>query len=351
MNKIIEKIVEPNKIEVGSTFLLKVKVDDSIETGEVQGTIIYINDSANSRIARLKILGNSVQNGTPTTANPVLIKNAGDTKNLYYLPETGTSNGITYSINEDGTINLSGTATAAVTFPIFKSIAEAQIENGTTYTFSSNQALPSGVDFRAEAFNNSSWLRHLIGSVLDSSHQVFTGTANLTNATRIRHLIYIANGTTVNITNLGIQFEKGNTQSSFTPEGKGFIKETISNSDNTQSQNFTIPCQQPMKSIVNVRDEFVKENRVWYERHNIGVIESYNGETITTDFMSSTGQLSTGAFVQYVLDTPTNLECTQEQIQVLESLAQSRTYEPITNIYSTDETPAYLDLIYYKKEE
>ena len=28
MNKIIEKIVEPNKIEVGSTFLLKIKVKD-----------------------------------------------------------------------------------------------------------------------------------------------------------------------------------------------------------------------------------------------------------------------------------------------------------------------------------
>ena len=92
-----------------------------------------------------------MQNGTPTSTNPVLIKNAGDAKNLYYLPDAGTSNGITYSINEDGTINLSGTATTAVTFPIFKSIAEAQIENGATYTFSSNQALPSGVEFRAEA--------------------------------------------------------------------------------------------------------------------------------------------------------------------------------------------------------
>jgi len=28
MNKIIEKIVEPNKIEVGSTFLLKIKIKD-----------------------------------------------------------------------------------------------------------------------------------------------------------------------------------------------------------------------------------------------------------------------------------------------------------------------------------
>ena len=441
------------------------------DIGTANGTSIYISDSSNLTFANIQINGNSVQNGTPTPSSPALIKSAGDAKNIYYLPEAGTSNGITYTINEDETINLSGTATAAVTFPIFKSIAEAQIENGATYTFSSNQALPSGVEFRAEAFNNSSWLRHLIGSVLDSSHQVFTGTANLTNATRIRHLIYIANGTTVNITNLGIQFEKGNTQSSFTPEGKGFIKETIGNRNllineainqtlngltftvnadksitvngtatantnytlvgqsgvatevlklnanenyyNTtslrlvyrlvngdygainsgaftssndlsirhiylsipsgttynnekilpqlikgtialeyephQEQLFTIPCQQPMRSIGNVRDEFIKQDGLWYEKHNIGVIESYNGETITTDFMSTTGSLSTGAFVQYVLNEPNYIDCTQEQIEALESIIRAYTYEPITNINSTDETPAYLNVTYYKQ--
>lgn len=437
------------------------------DIGTANGTSIYISDSSNLTFANIQINGNSVQNSTPTPTNPVLIKNAGDAKNLYYLPEAGSSNGITYSINEDGTINLSGTATANATFPIFKSIAEAQIENGGTYTFSSNQALPSGVEFRAEAFNNTSWLRHLIGSVLNSSHQVFTGTANITNATRIRHLIYIASGTNVNITNLGIQFEKGNTQSSFTSEGKGFINETISNknlfdvsnitnyflnvsngtvssnsdwrtsdfisiaenqsytfswessssyfqanvcfydknktflsgtsysagstynktfnsvnnarfvrigysvkvSGNTverkniqleigssetiyiehQEQTFTIPCQQPMRSIGEVRDVFIKQDGLWYEKHNIGVIESYNGETITTDYMSTTGSLSTDAFVQYVLDDANYIECTQEQITALESIIRAYTYEPITNINSTDETPAYLNVTYYKQ--
>lgn len=319
------------------------------ETATLSGTSIYISDSSNLTFANIQINGNSVQDGTPTSTNPVLIKNAGDAKNLYYLPEVGTSNGITYSINEDGTINLSGTATAAATFPIFKSIAEAQIENGATYTFSSNQALPSGVEFRAEAYNNSSWLRHLIGGVINSSLSSRTGTANLSNATRIRHLIYIGSGTTVNITNLGIQFEKGSTQTSFTPEGKGFINEKISNSDNTQSQNFTIPCQQAMRSIGNVRDEFIKQDGLWYEKHTIGVIENYNGETITTDFISTTGSLSTGAFVQYVLDEPNYIECTQEQAEALESIIRAYTYEPITNINSTDETPAYLNVTYYKQ--
>lgn len=368
-----KKITKENFLK---TSTLEEKISDLENnqlTASTEGTSIDINDSADYQVREMIPNGNTTQNGTPTPTNPVLIKNAGDAKNLYYLPEAGSSDGITYSINEDGTINLSGTATANATFPIFKSIAEAQIENGATYTFSSNQALPSGVEFRAEAFNGTSWLRHLIVSVLNNSNRVFTGIANLTDATRIRHLIYIASGTTVNLTNLGIQFEKGNTQTSFTPEGKGFINETISNknlfnkstilekhlidssgnitSDNNnfvsdyigidnnlqykisaitnsakriayynnsktfisrqvisdyngsltiptntafcrlschnddlstlqlevgesastyiehQEQVFTLPCQQPMRSIGNVRDSFVKIDGVWYERH------------------------------------------------------------------------------------
>ena len=37
----------------------------------------------------------------------------------------------------------------------------------------------------------------------------------------------------------------------------------------SQEQTYTIPCQQPMRSLGNVRDKFVKVNDNWYERHNI----------------------------------------------------------------------------------
>ena len=35
MNKIVEKIVEPNKVEVGSTFLLKIKVKDILTSAKL----------------------------------------------------------------------------------------------------------------------------------------------------------------------------------------------------------------------------------------------------------------------------------------------------------------------------
>lgn len=49
MNKIIEKIVEPNKIEVGSTFLLKIKIKDILTSKKMlvteQGKKIITEDN------------------------------------------------------------------------------------------------------------------------------------------------------------------------------------------------------------------------------------------------------------------------------------------------------------------
>ena len=49
MNKIIEKIVEPSKIEIGSTFLLKVKVKDILTSKKMlvteQGKSLVTEDN------------------------------------------------------------------------------------------------------------------------------------------------------------------------------------------------------------------------------------------------------------------------------------------------------------------
>lgn len=320
------------------------------ETATLSGTSIYISDSSNLTFANIQINGNSVQDGTPTTSSPIAIKNSGDSKNIFYLPDSNSSNGITYSVNDDGTFYLYGTATANTIFYIYKDLLPSKLINGQKYTLSSITSLTSGVEIRLEAYNGTTWQRHVLGGVLNSSTQIRTGAVNLSSTTRIRYSVYVANGTTLPFGRIyGIQLEKGDTRTSFAPEGKGFINETISNSDNTQSQSYTIPCQQAMRSIDNVRDEFIKQDGLWYEKHNIGVIESYNGETITTDFISTTGNLSTGAFIQYVLDDANYIECTQEQAQALESIIRAYTYDPITNINSTDETPAYLNVTYYKQ--
>ena len=124
--------------------------------------------------------------------------------NLFVLPEATTSAGIEYTINDDKTINLKGTSTGATTFIIYKDLSETGIENGKKYTLSASKSLTNGLEIRCECYNNTSWQRHLIGGVLNSSVQTYTGTANTTNTTRIRFMIYVNNRVTLNIENLMI---------------------------------------------------------------------------------------------------------------------------------------------------
>lgn len=192
----------------------------------------------------------------------------------------------------------------------------------------------------------------------------------------------------------------------------GYITEAISNSDNTQSQSYTIPCQQPMRSIGNVKDTFVKISNTWYERHYIGqvIFSGSNDESwyMTTDgsfkrfsisvndlenFQSRKANLKSDYFngntvgavgsmysydsyvylypdssitsvdsfkswlssnnveVIYVSSTPTDIACTQEQVTALEAIEKARTYKNVTNILSENETPAYIETTYVKDLE
>ena len=56
-------------------------------------------------------------------------------------------------------------------------------------------------------------------------------------------------------------------------------------------------------------------------------------------------------YVDYPLETPNDLECTEEQSAVLEKLNNARTYKNITNLYSTNEVSAILSLDYAKDLE
>lgn len=83
---------------------------------------------------------------------------------------------------------------------------------------------------------------------------------------------------------------------------------------------------------------------------NNAKIASYNGETITTEYKSTTGQLTTGATVVYKLATPVTTEITDSTLLAqLETLINMKTYKEITNIESTgaDLAPV-LDCDYYQ---
>ena len=77
----------------------------------------------------------------------------------------------------------------------------------------------------------------------------------------------------------------------------------------------------------------------------VGHIESYNSENITTPYMSTTGQLSTGAEVYYVLDEPVVADISTEELTAYRALY---TYDG-TTIISTDEDISGLKVKYIAK--
>ena len=89
---------------------------------------------------------------------------------------------------------------------------------------------------------------------------------------------------------------------------------------NYQSYTKVLPIQQEM-----LDEDYISDK----EYHNWEKIDSYNGEEITTDFKSTTGELTTGATVYYKLAETKELELTEEQKAVLNSFY---TYKNITNI-------------------
>lgn len=74
----------------------------------------------------------------------------------------------------------------------------------------------------------------------------------------------------------------------------------------------------------------------------VGHIESYNGENITTPYMSTTGQLSTGAEVYYVLDEPVVTDISADELAAYRALT---TYDG-TTVVSTAEDVAGLEVRY-----
>ena len=110
-----------------------------------------------------------------------------------------------------------------------------------------------------------------------------------------------------------------------------------------EEQTFTIPIQQEMLEGDCFDDT---EYHVWEK------IDSYNGEEITTEFKSTTGELSIGATVYYKLAIPKKLELTSEQKVVLDEIKKTaQSYKNITNIYSTDELSPVFEVEYRKKIE
>lgn len=290
-----------------------------------------------TKVAKMNIdiKGNSVQDGTPNPASPVPIKSTGDNGSITekIVGENVVNFAtVSYSTANQGTASRSG--------------ADFTVTGGTIYSnckfTQSNMGLSANTTYkfvaRIQSTTNETGSRIYVGGTMNT-----TGSGIYSSDTQTGNVASVTFTTPAEIPDnayIGLYPYKSGTTAVYTD-----IHIYIA----TQEQTYTIPVQQPMRKIGDVQDEFIQdEEGIWYERHNIAFIESYNGETITTDYISTTGGLDAGASIQYVADTPTDLTCTSEQVECLENLLKS--YNEETNIYSLDVTPAYFDASALKGE-
>lgn len=248
------------------------------------GAPVSIAYAGTNRIASITAYGENAQGGT--TEAPVALTGVDSVqvcgKNM--LPnktKTNTVAGITYTVNPDKSVTAKGTATSWSNIVID---ADFSLPAGT-YTLNSNiQTAGVNLVIGKDATGNK--------NIAVSS----TASKTFTLSDSIKHCVaYIAVAPdSVVDTTIRPMLNLGKTAMPYEPY---------------QGNVTQLPIPRPLRRVGDVRDVCV--TRQEYEgteklvvTYNVGYIASYAGESITTAWISSTGALSTGAEVAYVLSSP-----------------------------------------------
>jgi hypothetical protein len=263
-------------------------------TATATGSAITI-DSANAPLQNLKLFGKTEQNGTPTPDAPIDLVSIGDSgslevgvygKNLYQNNATSkTVQGITYTVN-DGRVMANGTASAL-----------SQLNLGTI-------RLPKG-NYKATGYDGSiSGVYLYVRASTDTGWRTVVGERDLTYTEDVNVYFLISIGAGVTVTNL-----------TFYPMIR-LATETDNTYEPCNKQALTMPyC---LRGVGDIKDEIDFAKEIIIQR--LGHIESYNGETITTEYISSTGELSTGAEVVYILPTPIETPLSETELNAYRQL-------------------------------
>lgn len=309
-----DSLIEQLQTKVVNLEAENTSLKNQIPSGEATGNPIHLTDSSDLE-CEIAVVGNSEQE-TRSGKNKFKVENK-------------TANGITETINADGSITVKGTATATFNFDFSSPYV---VESGTYFAWFER----IGGSLPAAIF---SW-NHTENTILISGINENGVALTINENTKIGWSITITNGSTINFT-IKPQMETGNAKTDYEQYGaspspdypseivtvgqNGSVEIKVDNGLETTDTNY-----QSYTKVLPVQEEMLDEDYISdKEYHNWEKIESYNGEEITTDFKSTTGELTTGATVYYKLATPKELELTEEQSAILNSFY---TYKGITNI-------------------
>lgn len=175
---------------------------------------------------------------SPSPDYPQLINNVKGIENIWFGGESTTVNGVTFTKNDDGSYDITGTATASADCINLVNIANAKLKNGINYNLSINKLTNEKVSILTEAYIEN-WDSHVIGPLITSTTLSTNKIINIKdNITRVRYVIRVEKGQTVNIKGLKIQLEEGSIAHNFVPYGSNYLQlenvgENILNIDET----------------------------------------------------------------------------------------------------------------------
>ena len=286
------------------------------------GSVISVSDSADYRLLGLKLYGKSVQDGVPTPEAPVEIESAGNTGSITLtIANQNLAKSVTYT---SATANY-GTLVYVTEFSIMPKV-------GQTYTLS--------VDLEAENSTKAYW-NHYLGFNSDLPFTVNLGKARYSRTITFTKEFQNSIALTKSSTSDGVNITPSNFM--ITPASVTDVQFVESH-----SKTLTYPTPNglpgiPVESGGNYTDA---EGQQWIcdevdfasgkKIQRVGVINSYNSESVGGVYMSSTGQLTAGAKVLYPLTEPVETDLTTEQLTAYAALT---TYKPNTTI-TTDSDPA-----------
>lgn len=298
------------------------------------GEPVTVEYAGENRIGSVTAYGNNPQTSGTTTA-PISMSGVDSVQvsgNNLFLNNavTETKSGITFTVNTNKSITVNGTNSTSGSAVFYTGYNESLPAGSYTLSGASSLTGSAEIEIKIKRVRGTfEWF-----SINSSLH---TRTLNIATGDIIDSFyVTVRAGQTADNVTVYPMLNVGSTALPYEPY---------------QGSVTQLPIPRPLRRVGDVRDVCV--TRQEYEgaeklvvTYNVGYIASYAGESITTAWISSTGALSTGAEVAYVLSSP--------EVYATDPLTIDNAAGPLTVVtggqvevkmtdFVTDRTPAFLN--------
>lgn len=296
-------------------------VYDNLPKVSDTGTNVSLSPTLKGRLGIVP-KGNTLQDGEPTPDTPVEIQSATGTqkvvvsgKNLFDVTKSvqGGLNSVGgYISGGVSSYTITGNSVEITTTQTYRGLVSdyIKIEPNTNYSISYNKPTTGVTYFSLFRYYDDS--------------KTYIGNITSTNARYVRFNIGINETGTFKIQN--IQLEQGSTVTPY--------------QSYQEPQEVDIELSNiELNKIGDYEDHIDGTPDNWVLYKQVAEISSYNGETITTTYMSTTGGLDTGARVLYGITETTEAITDTNLISQLNELYYLQSYNDTTNIDVTGNLP------------